>query len=198
MKGTESFEAECLNTPPTLPTLSPFSLMHSKSIAFKLFPSSFAFFPPAPSPLSVLLAVAQADLWYSPSMLISGSDYTNGFCYGGRGGGWEGNPTAPGLGFFKGIKLLIPPESCREGVHGILFKSLPTPYSSLPHLEWVLPAVPCIAVSFKGGGRQGNTGCMAANTRVCVAIIFWLSLWGAQCYLGEHRAAGELHFGVEM
>lgn len=31
------------------------------------------------------------------------------------------------VGIFKGIKLLIPPESCREGVHGILFKSLPTP-----------------------------------------------------------------------
>lgn len=63
--------------------------------------------------------------------------------------------------------LLIPPESFREGVRGILFKSLPTPCSSLPCLQWVLFAVPCIAVSFKGGGRQGDSGYMAARSRVC-------------------------------
>lgn len=57
------------------------------------------------------------------------------------------------VGIFKGIKLLIPPESCREGERGILFPFLPALCSSLPHLEGVLSAVPSIAVSFKGGGR---------------------------------------------
>lgn len=64
------------------------------------------------------------------------------------------------------MTLLIPPESCREGVLGILLKSAPTPCSSLPCPEWVF-AVPCIAVSFQGGGRQGDSSSMAARTRVC-------------------------------
>lgn len=88
---------------PTLPTLS--SLMHSKSIAFELLflpPSLHFCFLPLLLPVSPLPpAMAQAALWYSPSMLISGSDYTNGFRYGGSVGGREGNPTAPRLGFSK-------------------------------------------------------------------------------------------------
>lgn len=57
------------------------------------------------------------------------------------------------VGIFKGIKLLIPPESCREGERGIVFPSLPAFCFSLPRLEGVLSAIPSITVSFKGGGR---------------------------------------------
>lgn len=108
MKGTESFEAECLNTPPTLPTLHPPPLcIPNPLLSNYYFPPSLHYFllPLLLSLSSLLPAMAQADLWYSPSMLISGSDYTNGFCYGGRGGGREGNPTAPRLGFSKELSF---------------------------------------------------------------------------------------------
>lgn len=133
-------------------SLSPFVSFHLQ-IQFSSFcipnPSLSNYdFPPSPSlcifascPFSMSHsppAAMQADLWYSPSVLSPGSDYTNGFCYGGRSGGWEGNPTAPGLGFFN--------SSLKAAGKGCV-ASFSTPCFSLSCLGRVLCHTLCCHVS---------------------------------------------------
>lgn len=106
MKGTERVLGQGVQTlllvSSTTYTFLPYAFqIHCFRIIIS--PPSLHFcFLPLLLPVSPLPpATAQAALWYSPSMLISGSDYTNGFRYGGSVGGREGNPTAPRLGFSK-------------------------------------------------------------------------------------------------
>lgn len=106
MKGTERVVGQGVQTlllaSSTPHTFLPYAFqIHCFRIIIS--PPSLHFcFLPLLLPVSPLPpATAQAALWYSPSMLISGSDYTNGFRYGGSVGGREGNPTAPRLGFSK-------------------------------------------------------------------------------------------------
>lgn len=91
-------------------------------------------------------ALAQAGPRYSPPVLIPDSDCADGFCAGGRGGGREGNPTAPRLGFSEELSFESLLRAVREGVPGFLCKSPPAPCSSLPRLGWVLGAIPCCCV----------------------------------------------------
>lgn len=106
----ESSEAEGSNTAPCLqhyPYFPPLCIPNPLLSNYYFSPLSLHFcclpllLPVSPLPP----AMAQAALWYSPSMLISGSDYTDGFHYGGSVGGREGNPTAPRLGFSKELSF---------------------------------------------------------------------------------------------